>query len=254
MRISRYNIIFLLLVLFAVSIIPQPLQAYKRIEQPFKVGEFMQFEIKLANISVAILKVWIKGITKVNNTECYHIYADVQTVKWVSKIYHLHDKINAYIDKKTLYPVRIRTKIKEGSWTNTIKIDIDRAKKELHYVDKRKDKIVKYEGEVLGLVSLIYYARTMVPSKGEKIKFVVSNGDKINYIDTVVKSIDDSQYAPKLRKKFKAFLYEQIGGKNVALWISRDPFRIPVRMISVRLKLAGYGITNIEAWITKFKP
>ncbi|MBN1899646.1 MAG: DUF3108 domain-containing protein [Spirochaetes bacterium] len=244
----------LILILLSVSILPRSLPSYNRIEHPFKIGEFMEFEIKLGNISVAILKVWIKGIEKVNDVDCYHIYADIQTVNWVSKIYHLHDKINAYIDKNTLYSLRIRTLIKEGSWTNQIAIDIDREKKELHYVDKRKDKIVKYEGEVLGLVSLIYYARTMVPEKDEKIKFVVSNGDNINYVDTVVKSTDDTQYAPKLKKKFKTFLYEQIGGKNVALWISKDPYRIPVRMISVRLKLAGYGIANIEAWITKFKP
>jgi len=248
MKIKKYLLVLILLV-FTTNI-----QAYKRIPKPFKIGEYMEFEIKLFNITVGILKVWVKGIVEINKKKCYHIYADIQTVPWVSKIYHLHDRVNAYLEKDTLYPIRIRTKIKEGSWTNTVKIDIDRKKKELHYRDKRKDKILKYKGEVLGLVSLIYYARTMQPKKGEKIRFTLSNGDKIEYVDAIVKSLNDVQYAPKMKRKFKAILYEQIGGRNVALWISTDKYRIPVRMISVRLKLAGYGITNIEAWITKFKP
>ncbi len=250
MKIKRTIVALLLILISFLS----PINAYKRIPKPFKVGEFMQFEIKLFNVTVGILKVWIKGIVKIKSKKCFHIYADIETVPWVSKIYHLHDIVNAYIDVKTLYPIRIRTKIKEGSWTNTVKIDINREKKELHYKDKRKDKILKYKGEVLGLVSLIYYARTLQPKKGEKIRFTLSNGDKIVYIDAVVKSLNDIQYVSKMKRKFKAILYEQIGGRNVALWISTDKYRIPIRMISVRLKLAGYGITNIEAWITKFKP
>jgi len=241
--------IFLFIILFSTNLF-----AYKRVSVPFKVGEYMEYEVRVFKASVAKLKVWVKDIVTIDKRECYYIYADVETMPWVSKIYHLHDKINAYIDKESLYPYKILTKIKEGNWTNTVNIDIDRNRKELHYVDKRSDKILKYTGEVLGLVSLIYYARTMEPNKGEKITFTLSNGDKIIYVDTVVKSTSDSQYVPELKKRFNAILYEQIGGRNVALWIATDKHRLPIRMISVRLKLAGYGITNIESWLTKFKP
>jgi len=228
--------------------------AYTTIPAPFEVGEYMEFEVRAFGVTVAVQKVWVENIVKISNRKCYHIIADIETVPWVSKIYHLHDIAHEYIDVKTLRPVAIRTKIKEGSWTNTVTIDIYEDKNMLRYRDtkKAKDKMIKYEGNVLGLISLLYYARSITPEKGEKIKFTLSNGDKINYVDVVVKSVNSPLYLKKLKKKFKAFLYEQQGGKNVALWISNDKLRLPIRMISVKIKIAGKGITNIEGWLTKY--
>lgn len=244
---------FLLLLL--IVLLSSTLNAIERSSVPFKVGEYMEFEVRLFNRPVAIQKVWVKGIVEINGRKCYHIKADIETVKMVSMIYHLHDIANEYIDVETLLPVRIRTKIKEGSWTNTVKIDIDRKNKILHYRDtkKNKNKKIAYKGEVVGLISLLYYARTLKPKKKEKVKFTLSNGDKIQYIDTVVKDTKSKLYIKKLKKHFKSFLYRQLGGRNVALWISNDKRRLPIRMISVRLKLKGYGITNIEAWLRKYK-
>lgn len=230
--------------------------AYKKVPTPFKVGEYMEFEVKVFKTTVAIQKVWVKGIVNIDGKKYYHIRADIETVKWVSRIYHLHDVVNEYIDVDTLYPVKIRTKIKEGSWTNTVKIDIDRKNKILRYRDTKKgrDKKINYKGEVLGLISMLYYARILVPEKDEKVTFVLSNGRKIEYVNAVVADTGAALYMKKLKKKFTAFLYKQIGGRNVALWISKDKHRLPIRMISMRLKLAGYGITNIEAWLKKYKP
>ncbi len=219
----------------------------------FNIGEYMEFQVKIFNTTVAIQKVKILGIEKVKGIKCYKIKADIETVKWVSKIYHLHDIAYEYVDVKTLLPVKIYSKIKEGSWTNTVFIDINRDKKELHYKDKRSDKILKYKGNAIGLISLLYYARAIIPKKGEKITFVISNKRKLDYINSIVKSTNASIYVKKLRKKFKAYLYEQIGGRNVALWITKDKYHLPVRMISMKLKLAGYGITNIEGWLIKYK-
>ncbi len=228
----------------------------KKIKPPFKVGEYMEFQVRLFNSTVAIQKIWVKGIVNINGRKCYHIKADIETIPWVSKIYHLHDIASEYLDVNTLLPVRIRTKIKEGTWTNTVKIDIYEKEKILHYRDtkKNKNKKIKYKGDVVGLISMLYYAHIIIPKKNEKVTFTLSNGDKIEYVDVVVKNTKAKLYLKKLKKKFKAFLYEQKGGRNVALWISTGKYRLPIRMISIRLKLAGYGITNIEAWLTKHKP
>jgi hypothetical protein len=249
MKIKKYWIIF-----GTIFLLNKFLFSYKIIPTPFKVGEYMEFDVRLFNMTVAIQKVWVKAIVEIEGKKCYHIHSDIETVPFVSKIYHLHDIIDSYIEVDTLYPIKIETKIKEGSWTNLVRININREKKELHYVDKRSDKILKYDGEVLGLDSLIFFARRIEPQKNEKIKFVLSNGDRIITVDSVVLSVNDTQYIPKLNKKFEAILYQQIGDREVALWISKDKYRLPIRMISVRLKLAGYGITNIEAWITKHIP
>ncbi|MDD5067493.1 MAG: DUF3108 domain-containing protein [bacterium] len=232
----------------------QTLSAYKTVPVPFKVGEYMEFNVRLFNKTVAVQKVWVKDIVEVNGVSCYHIYADIETVPVVSAVYRLHDQANEYIDVNTLHPVKIYTKIKEGSWTNTIQMDISQEKKTIHYVDKRSDKEIKYDGDVLGLISLLFFTRTVVPDKNEKITFTLSNGDRIDYINAVVSDVANKLSVKELKKVFKAILYNQIGGRNVALWIGTDKYRLPIRMISVRLKLAGYGITNIEAWLVKHVP
>ncbi|MBU1077079.1 MAG: DUF3108 domain-containing protein [Spirochaetes bacterium] len=245
-----------LMVLLIVSFCSVSLYALEKAPVPFKVGEYMEFEVRVFNTSVAIQKVWVKGIVDIAGKKCFHIKADIETVKWVSKIYHLHDVVDEYIDVNTLFPYQIKTKIEEGSWTNTVQIDIDRDKKILRYRDskKGKDKEMEYKGEVVGLISMLYYARTIKPKKNEKVTFVLSNGDKIETIDAIVEDTKSKLTIKKMKKKFQAFLYKQVGGRNVALWISNDDLRLPIRMISIRLKLAGYGITNIEAWLNEYKP
>lgn len=231
------------------------LSAFKTIPPPFKVGEYMEFHVRLFNRTVAVQKVWVKEIVQMNGVSCYHIFADIETIPIISAIYRLHDQSSEYLDVNTLLPVRIFTKIKEGSWTNTVAIDFDRQKKTLHYKDKRSDKEIPYEGaEAVGLVSLLFYTRTLVPAKNEKIVFLLSNGDKIDTVNAVVSAVDEKLLVKELKKTFKTFVYNQIGGRNVALWISTDKRRLPLRMISVRLKLAGYGITNIEGWLVKHVP
>ncbi len=242
--ISFVLAVFMPLILFSYDIKPMKIG----------VGEYMEFKVKIFGSTVAIQKLKVLDIVDVDGVKCYKIKADIQSVPWISKIYKLHDIAYEYIDVNTLTPVKIKSKIHEGSWTNTVFIDIDRKNNKLHYKDKRSDKVLKYKGTALGLISLIYYARTMVPKKGEKITFVISNKDKLEYIHSVVKSTNAAIYLKKFRKKFFAYLYEQIGGRNVALWISKDKHRLPVRMISMKLKIAGYGITNIEAWLIKYKP
>lgn len=240
--------------LIFLIILTSPLYAYKNIPAPFKVGETMEFEVRVFNITAAIQKVWVKEIVEVNGVSCYHIIADIETIPIISRIYHLHDVSHEYIDVNTLYPVKIETKIKEGNWTNTVNININQKEKVLRYVDKRTDKEIKYEGNVVGLISLLYLARTMVPTKNEKITFVLSNQDKVEYIDAVVDDTANQLYVKAFKKKFKCFLYNQIGGRNVGLWISQDPYRLPVRMISVKIQFKGHPITNIEGWLTKHTP
>ncbi len=238
------------LLLFLVN----SLFAYKIKKMRIGIGEYMEFKVKVFGGTVAIQKLKVLGIVTVKGKKCYKIKADIRTTKLISQFYELHDVAYEYLDVNTLTPVKIYSKIKEGKWTNTVYIDVDNDKQQMHYKDKRSDKILKYKGTALGLISLIYYARAMVPEKGEKVTFVISNKDKIEYIHSIVKSTDAKIYLKKLRKRFIAYLYEQQGGRNVALWISKGKHRLPVRMISMKIKIAGKGITNIEAWLVKYKP
>lgn len=243
-----------ILIILVTIIIPYSAFSFTRIAPPFKVGEYLEFEVRVFNTTVAVQKAWVKEIVDVDGIKCYHILADIETKDWIKKItsYKLHDIANEYIDVNTLLPVKIFSKIHEGSWTNNINIKIDRNKKILYYIDKRSNKQISYKGEVVGLISLLYYSRTLVPQKDEKITFVLSNADRIEYIDSNVESINAPLFVKDLNTNFISFLYKQIGGRDVSLWISQDENRLPIRMISMKLTLAGYGITNIEAWLTKF--
>lgn len=248
---KKYFILFFLFFSFLSSV-----YGYDKIKVPFKTGEYLEYEVQLFSKTVAIQKVWVLGIVDVNGQQCYHIRADVETVPWVSKVYHLHDVFNEYLEVDTLRPVKIEGKKKEGNWTNTVFSDIDRKNKIIHFRDTRnaKDTDIPYQGDVVGLVSILFYARTYTPVKNEQFTIGLCIDDKIEYVTVVAKETTESLFIKQLKKKFITFLYQQVGGRNVGLWISNDNNRLPVRLISVRLKLAGYGITNIEAWLSKYKP
>ncbi len=244
-----------LFIVFAIFFFCNSIFGFKKIDVPFKVGEYLEFEVKLFNTTVAIQKIWVKGIVTVRGKKCYHLHADIETVGWVSSIYHLHDIFDEYIELDTLRPIRIKAKKKEGKWTNTVQSEIFRKEKYIHYTDTRHNhnKKIPYKGDLVGMVSILFFARTFTPEKNEKLSILLSVDDKLYPITVVTMDTHASLYIKKLKKKFKTFFYQQIGGRNVALWISNDKRRLPVRLISVKLKLAGRGITSVEAWLRKYK-
>ncbi len=248
-HLSNKMIVFqdALIIIIILSLSFNHLHAKKKITAPFKVGEYLEYEVKLFNKTIAIQKVWVKGIVTMKGKKCYHIKADIETVKWVSMIYHLHDVFDEYIEIDTLLPIRIKAKKKEGSWTNTVITDIDHKNKIAHIKMTRKNRkyTKKYNGELVGIVSVLFYARTFTPKKNEKYTIGIAIDHKIKYLTVVAKDINATIYLKKLNKKFRTYLYQQVGGKNVALWITNDKNRLPVKLRSVELKFAGYVITSI---------
>ena len=88
------KVLFLLLIIFFIS---NQIFAYKTIETPFKVGEYLEYEVKIFNTVVAVQKVWVKGIEVVNGVSCLKltvsdaiiwlaqtIYGDVWFIKAVT--------------------------------------------------------------------------------------------------------------------------------------------------------------------------
>ena len=219
----------------------------------FKVGEYLEHEIKVFGVKVAIQKVWIEEIVEIRGYKCYKVKVDIETLPWFSTFYHLHDVSWEYIDVNDLCPVKIYSKIKEGKWTNTVYIEVDKKRKIFHYKDKRSDRKIKYKDRAWGLVSLVFWLRAVTPKKGEKFEFLVSNKDKLITVKGRAVDTDAEVYIKPLRKKFKCYYYKQEGKSDIGIWISKDKNRLPVRMLSVQLKVAGYGLIKMEALLRKYK-
>lgn len=206
------------------------LYGYKKITPPFRVGEYIEYEISALGIPVATQKTRVVKITNINSIPVYHIHTEIKTLPMISKIYKLHDEIDTYISTETLLPVKIHSIIREGSWRNEVIIDIDQEKGKAFYQDKKRGNIkLKFKGKLVGLVSVLYFLRSIIPKKNEIIKFAVSKKREIAYVSAKVKDLNQKLYVKALnrKKRISTTYFVEKGKQKAGIWITNDKYRVP---------------------------
>lgn len=252
MRLSK-----LLIPLYLSVLINSTLYGYKRIAPPFKVGEYIEYEISALGIPVAIQKTKVVKITNIGSIPVYHIHTEIKTLPMISKIYKLHDEIDTYISTETLLPVKIHSRIREGSWRNEVIIEIDQKKGKAFYQDKRRgNQELKFKGKLVGLVSVLYFLRSIIPQKDEIIKFAVSKKKEIIYVSARVKDLDKKLYVKALnrKKRLSTTYFVEEGKQKAGIWITNDKYRVPVKIVSVIIPIGDYGVITFINKLKKFKP
>lgn len=239
------SIKFILRIFIILNFLPISLFSYTNNKINFNIGEKFIYDITVFNIKVAQQKTYIKDIVTLSNREHYYIYTTIKTVPVISKIYKLNDIIETYIDKETLLPFIIRTKISEKNWKNRIFIRIDNKKKKVFYHDRFGKKYFKFRKHFFGLISLLYYARSIKAKHNERIDFNVHNKRKKNKIKTKWKYSKNKKFIPALKKKKKFIKLESVDDKNAELWLTNDKHRIPFKFISIKIPVVDYGFISI---------
>jgi len=171
--------------------------------------------------------------TVLNDEPLYVLSCTVKASELLSVIYTLDDRIESYVDKKTLYPRLVKMEIKEGSRRENLEITIKERGdiKEAIVWDKKEGekKTQKVSPPYLDIVSLIYWIRVQKLKIGNEfgIFLVDSTGDfkKVHF------RISASEKVYTYRGVIFAFLCEQTSPSNkIKVWISQDTKRIPVQI------------------------
>ncbi len=213
-----YSVLHIIFFLFFITC--SSAYSYSNIPMRFNKGEILKYDIKVFNIKVAEQRTVIKDIITLSNRKAYYIYTTIKTTPIISKIYKLDDVIETYLDTKTFLPILIKKKISEGNWKNNILINIDTTNKLVHYKDKKRKKIIKYNKPFFGLISIIYFFRTIQLLKDEIFEFSVLKKREMEIVKTKATDIKKRFKITSLNKKVKCKKYIGISNKKANLWIT----------------------------------
>lgn len=220
---------------------------------PFKVGEYLEYEISAFGIKVATQKTKVVKITNISDKETFYIKTEIKTTPEISKIYFLHDVIESFIDTKTLLPIKIHTIIREGKWRNEIFIDIDQENQNLIYRDKKGEFKLNFNEKLVGLESVLFYLRVLNYSENDTLKLAVSKKREIIYIKAKVKQNYEKLYIKPLKREVNTIYYESEGGEKAGIWLTADEKRIPVKIKSVLIPIGDYGVISFVNKLVKYR-
>ncbi len=229
--------------------------SYKIHPITLKIGEKYYYNIYVLGAKVAAETITISKETNILSKKCYKIITLIKTTPFISEIYKVEDYIETYIEKNSLLPVLIHTKLHERKWENEIIIKINQEKKFLWYKDKKINKKFYFEHKLLGLVSILFYLKKITPEKGEIINLYVHNKRKVEKLITKVISTNEIIKAQinNKKKKFKVFHYKTINKNGAELWISNDKDRLPLKLISIKIPVFGDMSISIISHLIKIE-
>ena len=207
---------------------------------PFNPGERLSYRIiyMAAPAGTAVLKV--NEMTEIDGVSVYHFTATARSTALFSIFYKVNDRIDAFVDKKTLKPVRFEKHLREGT----------RYKKDevmLFYPDRKiakvGDKEIAVPADVQDCLSSFYHLRGQPLEVGKSL-FVNVNENQKNYsveikvlrkdkIKKWGKFVDTVVLQPVIKNvKMEGILQEK---GEVLIWMTDDEKRIP---LLIRAKVA----------------
>jgi len=185
---------------------------------PFRVGETLTYDVAWASYltaGTAVAK--IEGRQPIGSAAAYHLTAEGRPVALVSKLYPLDYRMEALLDTSTLLPHRASVYIEEGS--------------------RRRTRPIVFDGKsaLVDPLSALYLLRASPLKPGARLTMpVVDNG--VTY--TVRFAVGDTERVDTPSRDIAAWKIavsatDESGrraGGNMAVWISTDPKRLPVRL------------------------
>jgi hypothetical protein len=243
---KKYTI---LLLLFSSSIFAQT----SIVNPPFKVGEWLQFELHYGAITAGYSSLEVKQDTA---SDLLLVEGKGWTVGMFKWFFRVEDDYKTYISRVTLQPRYFERDVYEGGYTINRKIDFNRNIDSATVYDIKYDKdttlaITPTTGD---MISSFYYARTFSAdtlNSGDLLHFDVLMDSEIfkfalkflgrEIIETKFGTIKCLKFSPRVQggRVFK-------DDKSVLLWVTDDRNKIPVRIQSalrvgsIKIDLDGF--------------
>ncbi len=201
------------------------------------LGERLVYKISWLGIPVGGGELWVKEKTRLAGRDVIHIVGVIETNRFLSNIFPMHDEAHSWIDAETFESVQFEKQVNELMVRAHEKTVFDASRRKGHYESFKTG--LKKEFDVTTPVhdvfSAFYWARRQVLVPGESVKTVLSCDQKdwaleINVLrrETVKlygKNIDTIRLEPITR----------VNGveKRGRAWINvtTDPSRKPIRIV-----------------------
>jgi hypothetical protein len=206
---------------------------------PFAVGETLRYDVSWSSyITAGTVTTTIKDKRPSFNATAYYIVAEGRTTPLLSALYPVYYKIDSLLDSVTLLSQRGSVYTEEGARHRLKTTRFDRAAQKVAF-EYTSGTTVKREFTVRPLtqdaLSALYVLRTLPLKAGGTVTLPVSDdgiNDRVQFaaggVDTVRTPMGQSTAR---RVEIRVFDDKnQPVGKNLAVWLSEDPRRLPVKL------------------------
>lgn len=230
-------------------------QARRERSVPFKVGETLTFDVSWSSYLTAGTAVTtVKEKKPSYNSTAYYVVAEGRPTPLLSKLYSLYYKVDTLIDAYTLLPQRGSVYSEEGARHRFRTTTFDRKANKVFF-EYQAGTTVKDSFPTSPVtqdaLSAIYVLRAVPFKAGDKMTMPVSD-DGINYkgqfeigaSERVRTGLGDLSAS-----RIKLTLFDDKNkpvGRNLALWISDDARRLPVKM-QAELTVGSFNLTLRDA-------
>jgi hypothetical protein len=218
---------------------PRPPAPRREAAVPFKVGETLTYDVSWSSILQAgTAVVSVKEKAPSSNSTAYSIVAEGRPIPIVARLYALHYKMDTLLDVFTLLPQRGSLDADEGAAHRTSITTFDRPAKRVFF-EERSDTTTKLDypvpAEAQDGLSTLYALRARALTAGDRITMPVADSGTLYRIDVNVGT-------PELVKvpagalnawTLKGVIRDadgQVVWNNIAVWISNDAQRLPLKL------------------------
>jgi hypothetical protein len=222
---------------------------------PFKVGETLTYDVSWSSyLTAGTAVITVKEKKASFNSTAYYIVAEGRPTTLLSKLYSLYYKMDTLVDSYTLLPQRGSVYSEEGNRHRFRTTTFDRKANKVLFEYQAgttvKDSFTT-SPVTQDALSAIYVLRAVPFKAGDRMTMPVSD-DGMNY---------KGQFEIGAQERVKTGIGElsawrikltllddknRAVGRNLALWISDDARRLPVKL-QAELKVGSFNLTLREA-------
>lgn len=156
---------------------------------PWKVGERLVYAVEWCGFNVGQAIVEVASRLRYSGHECFLLRAETRGNRFVNSIYPVEDRIESYVDVRSLQPRKFVKSLREGRYRKDEYIDFDWGVRRATYYRRdwkvpgeiyKKKLEIEFPLNVHDPLSSIFYLRALKPRLGQTISMIV-NTDKNNW-------------------------------------------------------------------------
>jgi len=204
----------------------QPLLDQPTIKNGFRLGEMLEYSVKVRGIPAGSQTMQIKALKSIDGREVYHLASRSTVNKFFNILYAFDDRSESFILTDGFFPLKYRRNLVDGRYKGNTAMDINDKKKIANIIKDQKDYEISVPFGVQDEFSMLYFIRTKDLEVGEEYELPAVLGTKLYKVGIEV--LRTEKIKTVLGEK-KTIVVRSIP-RNALLWITQDEERIMVKL------------------------
>jgi hypothetical protein len=211
---------------------PSPETASTKVDWPFTTGEQLNYQIFIggSNAPLGIATFQVRGHSRYFDREGIFLSVSAQTTGAAARLFIANDRVESYVDPKSLLPYRTVLNLLEGKrrLNQTITVNQESGSASTDTGQKIDIPVGTHD-----YVSLFYVIRTLnlTPKKKSAVSILVENKPKTLFIDSIKRETIELGQEKLQAIALTLTTDDQQNDKyRFRIWISNDGRRLPLRI------------------------